>query len=108
VSQRTFRLITIAGAALCILSFAGGIVRVVSINRETAGIVQQAEEWERKTGGVYQEIEEAGSHQYIERVAREELGLVKPGETLYIVAQPDSSGYQPVAPRPGHTPEIGD
>lgn len=63
MSQRTFRLITIAGAALCILSFAGGIVRVVSINRETAGIVQQAEEWERKTGGVYQEIEEAGSHQ---------------------------------------------
>jgi len=44
----------------------------------------------------------------VERVARERLGLVKPGETLYVVAQPDSSGFEPVQRRLGHTPEIGD
>ena len=35
-----------------------------------------------------EEIANWQSPEYVERAAREELGLVKPGETMYIFAQP--------------------
>lgn len=108
MSQRAFRLTIIAAVVLFGLSLAGGIARVASINRQTAALLQECEQWSGKVDDVNTEIGVATSDEYVERIARERLGLVKPGETLYIVAQPDASGFEPVKPRSGHTPEIGD
>ncbi|AOQ22590.1 Cell division protein FtsL [Moorella thermoacetica] len=48
-----------------------------------------------------QEIQELNSDSYIEKVAREELGLVKPGERVIMSAQPGQvRPYKP--PEPGH------
>ncbi|OPZ62457.1 MAG: cell division protein FtsB [Firmicutes bacterium ADurb.Bin506] len=108
MSQRAFRWTIIAAVVLFGLSLAAGISRVASINRQTALLLQECEQWSDRVDDVNAEIGVATSDEYVERVARERLGLVKPGETLYVVAQPDTSGFEPVKPRPGHTPEIGD
>ena len=36
---------------------------------------------------IREEIERHRSEEYIERVAREKLGLVKPGETRFIISE---------------------
>lgn len=108
MSPKTMKFVLIALAVLSMLTFASGMARKAALNREAARILEECEEWELKLDDIHRETEAASSHDYVERIAREKLGLVKPGETLYIVAQPDSSGFDPVKPRPGHTPEIGD
>ncbi len=108
MSQRAYRLIIIAAVVLFGLSLTAGIVRIASINRQTEALLKESKQWVVKVDQVKDEIDAATSDEYVERVARERLGLVKPGETLYVVAQPDSSGFEPVQRRLGHTPEIGD
>ncbi|NLJ75505.1 MAG: septum formation initiator family protein [Firmicutes bacterium] len=41
-----------------------------------------------------EEIANWQSPEYVERVAREELGLVKPGETVYILSKPLTSDVE--------------
>lgn len=48
-----------------------------------------------------EQIQELNKDSYIERIAREELGLVKPGETVIIPAVPGQ--VRPfIPPQPGH------
>jgi cell division protein DivIC len=56
-------------------------VKIESLQRELAAVEMRNQQLE-------EEIKNWQSPDYVERVAREELGLVKPGETVYILAQP--------------------
>jgi len=56
-------------------------LEIESLRREIAAI-------ELRNKQLEDEIENWQSPEYVERVAREELGLVKPGERVYVIAQP--------------------
>jgi cell division protein FtsL len=56
-------------------------VEIESLQREIAAV-------ELRNKQLEEEIVNWQSPEYVERAAREELGLVKPGETVYILAQP--------------------
>ena len=56
-------------------------VEIESLQREIAAL-------ELRNKQLEEEIANWQSPEYVERAAREELGLVKPGETVYILAQP--------------------
>lgn len=49
-----------------------------------------------------EEIRKLNSDIYIERIAREELGLIKPGEKVILPAKPASDIPPYVPPPPGH------
>jgi cell division protein DivIC len=51
--------------------------KIVRVEREVAAIKTRNE-------AIRQQIEEMQTDTYIEKVAREKLGLIKPGETVYI------------------------
>ncbi|HOL02278.1 MAG TPA: septum formation initiator family protein [Bacillota bacterium] len=61
--------------------------------------------WKEKCDELLEEIEYLSSDEYVEMMAREKLGLVKPGEIQFIVTDPsaadESSG---VEERPGRDP----
>lgn len=62
-------------------------IEIESLQREIAAIELRNQQLE-------EEILNWQSPEYVERVAREELGLVKPGETVYILAQPADAGIE--------------
>ena len=47
-------------------------------------------------GGVAQWVQEAFATQFIEKLAREKLGYVRPGETAYVVLDPPESETRPL------------
>ncbi|SMB89509.1 Cell division protein FtsB [Thermanaeromonas toyohensis ToBE] len=49
-----------------------------------------------------EEIQKLNSDTYIERVAREELGFIKPGEKIILPARPAPDIPPYVPPPPGH------
>ena len=90
------------------LTYVGGRMRRAALERETQELLEECRGWELRLDELRKEIDAAGTDEYVERAAREKLGLVKPGETLFIVTQPDASGFVPVQKRPGKTIEIND
>ena len=90
------------------LTYVGGRMRRAALERETQELLEECRGWELRLDELKKEMDAASTDEYVERAAREKLGLVKPGETLYIVTQPDVSGFVPVQKRPGKTIEIND
>lgn len=90
------------------LTYINGRMKCADLERETERLLEECRVWELRLDELQREIDTANTHDYVERTAREKLGLVKPGETLYLVAQPDPSGFSPVERRPGKPIEIGD
>lgn len=53
------------------------------------------------------QLDTVQSDEFVEKTAREELGLVKPGEQLIILAEPNVGGFD-TTPRKDLNIEIGD
>ncbi|NLA59012.1 MAG: septum formation initiator family protein [Firmicutes bacterium] len=69
--------------------------KIVRVEREIAAL-------ETRNEAVRQQLKEMQTDAYIERMAREKLGLVKPGEIVYIPVHAAAPGDPPdVAKRPG-------
>jgi cell division protein FtsB len=61
-----------------------GLIRMVRYKRQTQKIVKQSENLKAENERLRQEIERLKNDQaYIERLAREDLGMVKNGEFVY-------------------------
>ncbi|MEA4883361.1 MAG: septum formation initiator family protein [Clostridia bacterium] len=108
MSSRTAIILILALAVCAGLVYASGQIKLTVIGRQTEQALNECSEWETRLGELKKEIAEASSNQYVEKAARDKLGLVKPGETLYLVAEPDQSGFVPVQRRSNASPEIGD
>lgn len=90
------------------LTYIGGRMRRAALEHEAEKWLEECRGWELRLDELRKDIAAASTDEYVERAARERLGLVKPGETLYIVTQPDTSGFVPVQRRPGKPIEIND
>lgn len=83
-----------------------GYLELVRVNYQIAVVEREVKAWEAKCDELRRQIEYLSSTDYVERAAREELGLVKPGEVPLIVAEPTDPDAPPgVKERPGSSPE---
>jgi cell division protein FtsB len=81
--------------AFCVI-LAIGVIRSVVTIWQKQGIVAERQRVlqveEAKNAKLVQELQEATSSAFIEKIAREKLGLVKPGETVVIMNQVPNAG----------------
>jgi len=69
-----------------------GILRLLEVREQAAELQREIESLEAENAGLVEEILELrDSPEPIERLAREELGLAAPDETVFII-RPHSSG----------------
>ncbi|HKM18354.1 MAG TPA: septum formation initiator family protein [Limnochordia bacterium] len=68
--------------------FGKGLVTHHRLKREIAQLTNEIHAFELRNAEIRREIERHSSYEYIEQVAREELGLIKPGETRFIISEP--------------------
>lgn len=73
-------------------SFGGQVVEMYNVQHELKNIKEQMEEVKTKNTELRKQIELLNSDSYIEREAREKLGLVKPGEKIILEAKPGEKG----------------
>lgn len=89
----------IAALILVALAFADGFVKLAKIRYSILELQAQKELWQQKIESMKAEIDKLNSPEYIEELARDRLGLVKPGESLILVAEPAEKGEGPLARR---------
>ena len=81
-----FRLVTIVLSCYFIYLSIGQQSQLNAIGNEAQSIQKQQAQSEQMNIALKQERDALNDRKYVEKVAREELGLVKPGETPYIGA----------------------
>ncbi|MDI3280521.1 MAG: septum formation initiator family protein [Bacillota bacterium] len=91
-------------AAYLCFGYLTGLVSLVRVNAEIRRVEQEIAALERENARLAGQVKYMESPGYVEKVAREELGLVAPGEIRYRVAEPvapDDPWKKDVAKRPG-------
>lgn len=73
-------------------SFGGQMVEMYNVRHEIKNIQNQMDELKAMNNDLSKEIEQLNSDSFIEREAREKLGLVKPGEKIILEAKPGEQG----------------
>ncbi|MGE5584926.1 MAG: FtsB family cell division protein [Bacillota bacterium] len=82
-----------------------GYLELVRVNYQISVVEKEIAVWEARCEELRRQVEYLSSDEYVEKVAREDLGLVKPGEVPFIVAEPSSPDASPgVAKRQGANP----
>ena len=65
-----------------------GYLELVRVKYQISVVNQEIEVWEERCNELREQIDYLSSDGYVEKMAREKLGLVKPGEVQFIVADP--------------------
>lgn len=81
---RWFRLLILLTAAYFIFLAVGQQFELYTIHRETFSLQDRISELEHSNKSLAEEKNRLASPAYVEKIAREQLGLVKPGEVPYI------------------------
>ena len=84
VRVRWFRVLTLLAAAYFIYLAVGQQFELYTIQRETYSLRGRIAELEQSNKTLADEKTKLSSPAYVEKIARDELGLVKPGEVPYI------------------------
>ena len=81
---RWIRVLVLLTAAYFIFLAVGQQFELYTIQRETYSLRGRIAELEQSNKALADEKTKLSSHAYVEKIARDELGLVKPGEVPYI------------------------
>ncbi len=82
--------ITYAVIILAIIAAIGmSAVNIISLKAEYREVEQQNQQLQQQKEDLEQQIKNSGKDKYIEQEAREQLRMVKPGETVFIVPNQD-------------------
>lgn len=79
-------------ALLLAFSFGHQFFQLNGINRDINRVQQEIVSMREKNRDLSQELRRLQSDAYVERIARENLGLVKPGETVLLQAEVTQGG----------------
>ncbi|MCL6560745.1 MAG: septum formation initiator family protein [Firmicutes bacterium] len=79
------------------ITFGSQLTRLSSMNRDVQNIKQQVQELQQKNAALREELRLVQSDAYVEKTAREKLGLVKQGETR-VVAVPQGTQLKKIQP----------
>ncbi len=101
---------TATALAILTVVFGSTFVQVYRLEREAARMEQLKHDLEEQNAQLREEIKLLHTPQYIEKLAREQLGLVKPGEIALLIVQtpPDPVPPRPPHPRSGWTSRLWD
>ncbi len=91
--------LVVGGAAVQV--FGSSFLTVYRLDREAARLEALKRDLQEQNAILREEIKLLATPQYIEKLAREQLGLVKPGEVAILIIQPRP---QP-PPRPARLPQ---
>lgn len=99
-TRRKFRLNGPAVALLLVLgfvfySFGGQMIELYTVRHEAQKVRDQIENLQRKNVELKKKVEYLESDTYIERMAREKLSLVRPGEKIILEAKPGAKTSNP-------------
>ena len=84
VRVRWFRVLTLLAAAYFIYLAVEQQFELYTIQRETYSLKNRIAELEQANKAMIDEKKQLAAPAYVEKIAREQLGLVKPGEVPYI------------------------
>jgi cell division protein FtsL len=102
---RWIRLLAALGAvAVTAVIFGGAYWDTYQIRREAARLERERDELRRQNAQLREEIRLLNTPEYVERIAREQLGLVKPGEVAVILVAPSPGPARPDRPSAGGGP----
>lgn len=89
VTPRFWSLLVAVFALYMSISYVTGFLQIWRVQKEIARVRAQIEAIEAHNQALREELAYLESDEYIEKVAREELGLVMPGETAVILSAPE-------------------
>ncbi len=105
--KRRFGLGGFIGLALALMLGITFFVRqsqVRQLEKYIEALEQEIQYYTRANDNLRDQINMLRSDQYIEKVAREKLGLVKPGEVQYILTDPRATGRDSTGQNPAKGP----
>ena len=83
--------IIIVIAVIAAFNFYQNIARMNQLENQIEEIEAQINKAEAENEELKRQLENSNSYEYIEEVAREKLGLVKPGEKMFIPVEEENS-----------------
>lgn len=86
IKPRFWLMLSLTAALVFSVSFLVARNRLDAAAAEVAALEAQRDELVREIGALQDEISFAQTDEYIERAARDELGLIMPGEVRYVNA----------------------
>lgn len=81
--------IVVVIALIAAFNFYQNMTRMNQLENQIEEIEAEIAEAEAENQRLEEQLENSSSHEYIEEVAREKLGLVKPGEKMFIPVEED-------------------
>jgi cell division protein DivIC len=85
-------------------AFGSSFLQVYRLRREAARLEQVRQDLIEQGALLREEIKLLHTPGYIERIAREQLGLVKPGEVALLIIRPKPPTPRSAGPRPAGLP----
>lgn len=79
-------LASVIGASV-VGAFGSTLLQVYRLEREAARLAQQQRDLEDQNAQLRAEIKALHTPEYVEKLAREQLGLIKPGEVAFLIVQ---------------------
>lgn len=92
LTPRFWAIVGLAFFVYMTVSYVTGYIHIWKIKQEIRQIEEEISRAEARNEALREELSYLQSDAYVERVAREELGLVRPGETAVIIASPEDHG----------------
>ncbi len=99
-----FPLLVGAGVLFVLVIIGGKAVQGYEMRQEAKAMEQKVDQLRRENRDLAGQLDYYKSDQYIEKVAREELGLARPNDVPVIMVYPDGSQGPSVVPTPVPTP----
>lgn len=96
--RRAIILAAIAASAAAAYIFGAGLLELYALNREAARLDTTRRSLREQNAILREEMKLLQTPSYIERLAREQLGLVRPGEVAVLIVRPPAPAP---APPPG-------
>lgn len=100
ITPRFFAFVACAALIFLVVSYAVAFWRIRQVEQKILTVKSQIEAAKARNDQLRAELEKVTGDDYVEEVAREQLGLVKPGETAWVLMAPsDADSPYRVQPR---------
>lgn len=96
--RRAVILTGLAVAVAAVYVFGAGFLELYALNREAARLQALRRSLQQQNAILREEIKLLQTPRYVEKLAREQLGLVRPGEVAILIIRPPAA---PPPPPPG-------
>lgn len=100
-ADRRFALFMVVLLAWAGVGYATGLVRIIALRRDIAAVQAQLAAAQKRNRDLEKTVAEMQTPEYIERAARDQLGLARPDEVRFVVGRSADSASRDVVRRPG-------